>query len=125
MKKKNKVKVELSMNHVIVTANTKNMSGLITNLNGNTKDVSLLPIQEVLAVGPFCSKDNGICFNVGDMVRLDTRRIQAKNAMVIDIRYDKETGKIIQPVIDDGFDEDKVSWAFLITDREILYKVVK
>lgn len=119
-------KLELSMNHVLITASVKEASVLITGFaSDRSKDPTLLPIQKVLAVGPFCTKENGICYNVGDTVRIDDRKIAAKNSFIIGVTYDISTGKVILPLSDDKVEDKNIRHAFVITDREILYKIIE
>jgi len=117
-----KVKAELSFNHILVTANRATKSGIITNLSGDaSKDGALMDVQEIVQVGPFVKKENGIDISSGDKVLLDTRKISARNSLVITVSFHKETGEYLY-AHDDVKDEDVVE-CLLITDREILMKV--
>jgi len=119
-------KLELSMNHVLVTANVSHPdSGIIKSVNAAqnpSKDPALLGQQEVLAVGPYCKKENGVCYEVGDRVCIDLRKIGANNSMVVGVAYLASTGKVLFNGDDTEFEDDDVKKAIIITDREILYK---
>jgi hypothetical protein len=115
-------KLELSLNHVLITTKKSTVSKLITSLEAENRDAALLHVQEVLAVGPFVKKENGLVINVGDKIMIDHRKIGAKNALVIPVYYDMNTGEIIHS----GQRENDVDvlTGLLITDREILFKLL-
>jgi len=116
-------KLELSLNHVLVTTKKKGISGLITTLETVNRDANMLAVQEVVAVGPFVKAENGLVVNVGDDVMIDTRKIGAKNAMVVPVYFNKKTGEVLHSGNEDNVDAKLVETCILITDREILFKL--
>lgn len=120
-------KVQLGFNHVMVTTNKKEVSGLITSPSSlsENRDPFLLDVQEVLAVGPHSSDEkNGINLKKGDKVLLDTRKLQAKNALVLQYSIDNETGELITLENEDKFKGTEQYNVMLITDREVLLKFI-
>lgn len=118
-------KVELAFNHVIVSTTKKETSSLILSPNSITdnRDPFLLDVQTVLAVGPFVKKENGIDLSVGDKVLLDTRKLQARNVIVLTYDVDSESGTLITMANENEFKGKDSYEVLLITDREILLKL--
>lgn len=119
-------KVELGFNHVMVSTNKRDTSGIImspTSVSEN-RDPELLDVQQVLAVGPHSSDEkNGICLKKGDKVLLDFRKLQAKNALVLSYEVCNETGELVHIENEKEFKDKEKYSVLLITDREILLKI--
>lgn len=118
-------KVSLAFNHVMVTMNKKEVSKLILQASSisENRDPFLLDTQVVLAVGPFIKKENGIDLQPGDKVLLDTRKLQAKNALVLTYEIDAATGTLVTMENENDFKDTPKYNVMLITDREVLLKV--
>lgn len=113
----------LQFNHVLVTGDYKGKdSGIIMpeSVKGNSRTVK--NVQRIISVGEHVNN-----FNIGDKVMLDTDKLQAKNARVLGIAYDPASGEVIHDDNEKNFEkkylEEKIETAFLITDREILFKI--
>jgi hypothetical protein len=114
------INAELSLNHVLVTMEKSTKSNIITNVNG--KDHALKDVQTVVKTGPFIKRENGMSFEVGDRVVLDTRKLLAKNSLVLMMSFNKETGNYVN-INSPEYKESECDSYFLITDREILMKL--